>query len=177
MQKESTPLFKYLALVFTFLSVIIVFYFAIRIALGLDELFPLGEALVNREWPSPDSSIIYAKPVTYLAFFTLMAWLFGLEALKDKFMKCSEFWIRVFMIVSTIIAFFSGYEVLWNFSMWAAFFSSNPDENPDTMVNIYPNPRYPVNFVFATKMFTVAFFASLYFLLYLLIITWKRERL
>lgn len=176
MPDEYQDLFKYLALIFLSISVLIVVYFVARIVAGLDKAFPLGESLVKLEWPSPKTSIIYAKPITYLVFFTMLAWLFGLEALRSKFLSISDVWIRLLMIIAGFIAFASGYETFWNFAMWAAIISREPSRNPDTIPNTYPNPNYSVNFVFATKMFTLTFFAALYFLVFLLTIIWKRER-
>ena len=159
-------------MIFTLLSALIVLYFIMRIIVGLDKPFPIGEALVTIEWPSP----VFAKPITYLTFFILLAWLFGLESLRDRFLRVSDHWLRIMMIIATIFAFTSGYEALWNFAMWSAMVASKPTGNPDEMANIYPNPQYPVNFVFATKIFVMLLFASLYFIIFLLTIIWRREK-
>ena len=169
-------LFKYISLFFLLVAITITSYFIARILAGIDEPFPVGEALVRIEWPSPETSMFHAKPVTYLVFSIMLAWLFGLEALRDKFLKISDLWMKIMMIIACLLAFAGGYETFWNFSMWSAMYSAEPTKNPDTFANTYPNPRYPWNFVFATKMFSLLFFAAIYFIIFLMTVSWRRER-
>ncbi len=179
--RPQHELFKYLSLTFLSIVLVILAYYSARIIVGLDELFPLGENLVTREIPSPDISFIYAKPITYIVLFTMLSWLFGLEAMRDKFIGLSDFWIRILMIIACFIAFIGGYEALWNFFMWSTVVGSIAKEgkltqNPDLLANIYPNPDFPVNFLFATKVFSLMFFAAIYFMIFLLTIIWRKER-
>jgi len=175
-REQEERLFKYLAITFASFSATISVYFIVRAILGIDPIFPLGEPLVNREWPSPDSSVFYAKPVTYLSASSLLAWLFGLESLRGRFLRASEYVIRLTLILATFFAFVSGYELIWNFSMWSAQVALEPSRSPDSLVNIYPNPKFPVNFVFATKMFAAMFFAAIYTLIFTISVIWRREK-
>ena len=174
-------LFKYVSVFFLLLAVTISVYYMLRITFGLDPLFPIGENFVVREVPSPKDFPIYAKPITYIVYSIMLAWLFGLEALRDRFSRISFTWIELFMVVSAFLMFLSGYEMFYNFTIGSALMASQTQSgkmsySPDLLVNSFPNPAYPVNLVFATKIFSLIFFVALYFLLYLLTVIWKKGR-
>ena len=73
---------------------------------------------------------------------------------------------RSFLIFfSLIVAFGSGYEVLYNFTVWGALMSAEAFSgilNPDFLNIAYPNPKTPWNLVFATKLFIALFVISLH---------------
>lgn len=182
MSELGRQYFKYASLIFLSITLIFVIYYIARIIAGLDELYPIGQSLVTKEIPSPEKYPIYAKPISYIVVSAMFAWLFGLEALRERFSRVSIQWIRLFMIVAVFTLFISGYEMLWNFFMWAASTASLAKEgkitqSPDYLANEYPNPSFSVNFVFATKVFSLVFFSAFYLLIYLLTIIWSKRRI
>ena len=132
---------------------------------------PLGDPLVNQptgepfEFPEPEYFPIYAKPITWLYVSVITFWFSLLESGKDRAKKYSNFRMSIFKIVSFMGLTISGYEILYNFTIWSALMASQAIAGniiPDILVNSSPNPNFPWNLVFATKMFTASFAIAAY---------------
>ncbi|NIM44279.1 MAG: hypothetical protein GTN80_00965 [Nitrososphaeria archaeon] len=171
-RNPSPNVFKILSLVFLTLSFAIFIYFFLRASLGLDEFFPVGQNMVALEFPPPPFPV-YAKPVTYFVFFFVLGWMFGTEAVKKRASRWPKSFRRLLFIISGFFAFLAGYEVLYNFVLWATLMSSvashgKLEMSPDYLANTFPNPAMAWNLVFATKIFLMTLFVAFYSMYFLL---------
>ena len=126
-----------------------------------DSIITVGENLVDIEWPLP----YFAKPVTYLSFSLVAFWYSITHIYHKKFVEISQLKRSFLIFFSLIVAFGSGYEVLYNFTVWGALMSAEAFSgilNPDFLNIAYPNPKTPWNLVFATKLFIALFVISLH---------------
>ena len=143
-------------------------YYALQIPLGNQSI---GAQFVLSEWPPPSASpYFYAKPITWFSYFSFLYWAFGMESFRNRFLNMSYRYRRFLFIGTAFIAFGAFYEIFFNFTIWSALItvcSLQPPCNPDTLVNIYPNLRTPLNLTFATKVVTTVFALSLYSLWFL----------
>ena len=128
----------------------------------------VGATLVDFEFPPPSISPIYAKPISYLMVAALALVFSGLELAKphmSKFSKSQMSFIRLIAFVGIVLA---GYEVLYNFAIWTAEIATNSllgVLNPDILLTpplVTPNPRAPLNLVFATKLSTTLLAVAVY---------------
>ncbi len=131
-------------------------------------------SLTKRGWPPPAiSPYFYAKPITWFSYFSFLYWAFGLESFRTRFLNMSYRARRFLFIGTAFIAFGAFYEIFFNFTIWSALLAvcSQPANlqqcNPDTLVNIFPNLRTPLNLTFATKVVTTVFGLSVYSLWFL----------
>jgi hypothetical protein len=160
-EEKIRSLYRIIALIS--LSVIIfLIVFAVIVSLTTGENI-IGEPLVNLpdkqpfEFPQPEIFPIYAKPVTWLYVASISFWFSFLEVIKERVTRMSHFRLSVFRFISFVVAIVCVYEIFYNFSIWSALMSyqaTTGDINPDILVNANPNPKYPWNIVFATKVFT-----------------------
>lgn len=152
-------------------------YFTLRAVLGIDSFFPVGENMVSLEFPPPEYSIVYAKPITYFSLLLMTGWVTGLEAIKDRVRAWPSSLRRVVVILALVLAFLTGYEVIYNFSIWSALMIGSASgslpipANPDQISVAYPNPETPWNLVFATKFFYTILFIAAYTSIYIAAIT------
>jgi len=126
----------------------------------------IGETFVNTEFP-PMNFPLYAKPITWFMASVIVFWYSLLELNKEMFSKFSKFKRQLFMLIAFFIGAFTLYEVLFNFTLWGSLMAAHPGVNPDTFVNIWPNPEVAWNLVFATKIFltiNIVSFYTFYFL-------------
>lgn len=146
----------------------------------------VGEPLVNLpskepfEFPHPEIFPIYAKPVTWLYVASIAFWFSFLELIKPRVMKMSPLKLSFFKVVAFVGTMITAYEVLYNFSIWSALMSyqamTDVLVNPDILINRNPNPRFPWNLVFATKLFTALTAMGLYSLYFLHKVDSERAR-
>ncbi|MFQ5951027.1 MAG: hypothetical protein ACE5KH_02965 [Candidatus Geothermarchaeales archaeon] len=187
MTEENPVSFRRLSIVFLAASLLILSYYLGRGLTGIDRLWPLGENMVLDEFPPPGTLPfpLYAKPVTYFAFFLVLGWIFGLESMRTKLASWNLTRLRFLAAVAGFAMYLAGYEVLFNFNLWSSLMAScfsrvvsgvalAPWEvcNPDTMFNPYPNPDTAWNLVFATKIYTAIFAVALLSFIYL----WRAQR-
>lgn len=125
--------------------------------------------MVGTEFP-PSSFLLYAKPITYITYFFILGWIFGVHSLRERFLKWSPS-LRTFIIcLLAFFVFLTGYEVIFNFALWTSLMVVGDlmgNLNPDILINKFPNVNVTVNITFATKIFTSLFFVCLYTLYYL----------
>ncbi len=157
---------KYIVAFLATSSITILGYYLWRGYTGLDPFYPVGTNMVDKEITLiPD--LIYMKPITIFVIISYTGYVIGLTTLTKY---ASENWgeeIYNFIdVLALVAAFISGYEVLFNFTLWSALISSitingQPQGNIDTLYNMFPNPETPWNIVFATKVFTLIFAMAL----------------
>ena len=131
----------------------------------------VGIQFVQSEWPDPSYFPIYAKPITWFAYFSFVYWAAGLEANKSHFLKLSARFRNVLFLFTALVAFASFYEIFYNFMVWLALevLTTNCTPfpcNPDIVASIF-DLRSPLNLVFATKIVTTTFGLSMYSLWFL----------
>ena len=173
--KSSFSYIKYSYIFFISFSLIILSYFLIRVILGFDNLFPVGENMVTTE--VPHQLFFKMKPITWFVLFFISGWIIFFETEQDKINRILSTKRRFLYILTFILIFISGYEVIYNFSLWSGLMAvssilSTTTENlynwnPDLLVNPYPNPNMPINLVFATKIVYLIFFLSVYTNIYI----------
>ncbi len=111
--------------------------------------------------------VLEFKLITLLVIFGISYWIFGLESFRKILNKFPILFKKLFFLISLIGVMTSIYEVFWNFNLWNAKIVSLAIQNPN-FINIdmdglaYLNPIFPVNLNFATKMYLLALFFSLY---------------
>lgn len=111
--------------------------------------------------------VLEFKLITLFVVFGISYWIFGLESFRKISNKFPILFKKLFFLISLIGVMTSIYEVLWNFNLWNAKIVSLAIQNPN-FINTdmdglaYLNPIFPVNLNFATKMYLLALFVSLY---------------
>ena len=143
------------------ISGFIFFLYIAQVLSGTHAFFPVGQALVAKEFPSPGLSPLFAKPVTYLVLAFVGACITGLEAIRQRLTSWTPFSLSLFGVIAGFFAFVTGYEVLYNAVVWTALIAST-QANPDTLIVAYPYAAYEWNITFATKVFSAFFFVSVY---------------
>ena len=149
-------------------ALFILAFYTVKALLESGSLYPIGSNMVNTEFPP--SSPFYAKPVTYFVFFMVLGWLFGLESTKERISQWSPFYRRLALILSIFFIFATGYEVLYNFTLWSALMTwakMSGNLNPDILINEFPSEEAAWNITFATKIYTAFFFISTITAIYL----------
>jgi hypothetical protein len=143
--------------IFLLLTCLIIAYYAITIP--FEDSF--GERYVAQELPLvfPFYVIMSFKPVTVITYLTFAGAVLILEANKDRLRKLETRGARILLL---LVAFASGYEVLWNFFAWFTSWQRNGG-----ILDFIPNLTHqyaslPANFDFATKITFLIFALSLY---------------
>jgi hypothetical protein len=128
----------------------------------LSGLSVVGTSFVNVEFPFT----FMAKPVTYLSVAMVTFFYSSLRLWQNKIARWSLFRLSAIQLFAMVVAFSSGYEVLYNFMLWGAFLSKELiTSSVITIINVNtvssPGP-VPWNLVFATKVFISFFVISGY---------------
>lgn len=140
----------------------------------------IGIQFVSAEWPDPSIFPLYAKPITWFAYFSFVYWAAGLESNKEHFLRLSARARNMLFLVTALVAFASFYEIFYNFMVWLALevLTTNCIPypcNPDKVASIF-DLKSPLNLVFATKIVTTAFGLSMYSLWFLHRVDMETER-
>src|SRR4029077_2691689 len=140
----------------------------------------IGIQFVSAEWPDPSIFPLYAKPITWFAYFSFVYWAAGLESNKEHFLRLSSRTRNMLFLVTALVAFASFYEIFYNFMVWLALevLTTNCIPypcNPDKVASIF-DLKSPLNLVFATKIVTTAFGLSMYSLWFLHRVDVETER-
>jgi len=133
----------------------------------LSGLSVVGTSFVNVEWPFT----FMAKPVTYLSIAMVTFFYSTLRLWQNRIARWSIFRLSAIQLFAVVVAFSSGYEVLYNFMLWGAFLSKELiTSSVITIINVNavssPGP-VPWNLVFATKIF-ISFFVISGYVVYFL---------
>lgn len=126
----------------------------------------IGDSLVNSsngspaEIPPPSVFPIYVKPIT-IFFVALIVFSYCSLSLIQRpvLVKLPKWILSVLLIGSMVLLATCVYEILFNFTLWAALLQGG-NVNPDHAVNMYPVSSYKVNLVYATKAFVALLFVS-----------------
>jgi hypothetical protein len=111
------------------------------------------------------------KLITLFVVLGIFYWIFGLEVLKKFFIKLPILVRKLLFLISLVGVMMSTYEFIWNFTLWNAKIVALAIKNPD-FINVdidrlaYFNQIFPVNLNFATKMYLLALFISIYCVYY-----------
>ena len=121
---------------------------------------------------STDFNIVFEfKLITLFVMLGIFYWIFGLEVLKKFFIKLPIFVRKLLFSISLVGVMMAIYEFIWNFTLWNAKIVSLAIRNPN-FINVdmdrltYLNPIFPVNLNYATKMYLLALFLSIYCVYY-----------
>jgi hypothetical protein len=129
----------------------------------------VGAIWVNVYWPYPP---YFAQPVTYFAVSCVAIFYSGLRLWEDRIAKWPP-WVLMFLqLFGFVIAFSAAYEIMYNFMLWGALYSTacapppvgTGDCNPDHLSSIYPSQW---SLTFATRAFSALFVISGYSVYYL----------
>jgi hypothetical protein len=156
--------FKWISFLFFTAFFSIIMYYTARVFLGIDDPTPVGESMVSTELPTI-SFPLAAKPITYAVFALVLGWVFLLESFRNRISRWKPDHKHLLFALIAFFAFLTGYETVFNFTIWGALMreGGNPDEIPSP----YPNPQWPWNLNFATKIYSALFFLSIYTLIFL----------
>lgn len=133
----------------------------------------VGQVLVSIEIPSTALSPVTAKPISILVAAALGLTFAGLELARPYMIRFSDTRLSILKGLTFVAAALVAYEVMYNFTIWAAEITLNSllgSLNPDAIVNQFPNPNAPWNLVFATKLTEVGLACALYLFYYLITI-------
>ncbi len=156
---------KYIAIASTVISSGLFIYYIGRSLVGLDPLYPFGENMVSIEIVFIPN-VIFMKPITIAVIFGYLAVLTTLSHIGDYAIeRWGEKEFFILEVFTGILMFISGYEILFNFTLWSAMIASittsgTVNGNIDLLYNVFPNPDTPWNIVFATKIFYLMFLSS-----------------
>lgn len=125
------------------------------------------------------------KPITLFQYSVFLAFAFHITSIKDRIKRGPTY---IFLILGFFVAMASFYEILFNYFFWfAQYVQVGGATNLDTLRNIVPYSTnitliiqgkdlqqlakaglYPINLNIASKISTLIFFCSLYwiFLIY-----------
>ena len=139
----------------------------------------VGIQFVSSEWPDPSIFPVYAKPITWFAYFSFVYWAAGLESNRNHFLQLSSRVRNILFLFTALVAFASFYEIFYNFMVWLALIGSTCQQitacNPDTIASIF-DLKSPLNLVFATKIVTTTFGLSMYSLWFLYRVDMETQR-
>ena len=167
--KDRTDrIFWFLSVTFFALAMSIFTFYTVTALIETGSLYPFGSHMVETEFPP--YSPVFAKPVTYFVFFLILGWLFGIESIKERVSRWPPAYRRLALVISVFIIFVSGYEVLYNFTLWSSLMTwakMSGTLNPDILINPFPKEEMAWNITFATKIYTAILFISVITTIYL----------
>lgn len=143
----------------SFIILVVLFVYGLLEVRGTSNL-PVGRQWVDVYWPFPP---YFAQPVTYFSVACVALFYSGLRLWEARISKWPRGLISFLQLLGFIVAFSSGYEVLYNFNFWGASYAVQQLTlhvlNPDLLTSSYP---IPWSFVFATRVFSALFVISGY---------------
>lgn len=123
---------------------------------------PVGYWLVNVEWPFA----YFAKPVSYFSIASVALFYSGLRLWEERILRWPKSVLYSLQLIGFVVAFDSAYEVIYNFIIWGAIFSSYCSRvafcaiSPDSISTVFS--QIPWSLDFATKAFSALFVISGY---------------
>jgi len=107
------------------------------------------------------------KPITGFTALAFLWFASAFQSLKPQLESISESKKDALILVAFLFCLVTGYEFIWNFTIWAAKLAyiglaSSVPFNELVDVATWESFYYPVNLVFATKMFGCVFFMAVY---------------
>ena len=157
LMRNANQLMLIIGLTCIALALFLVGYYAVTIPVERS----FGERYVESELPLvfPFYAIMSFKPLTIITYLSFAGGVLILEACKDRLRKLETRGAKVLLL---ILAFASGYEVIWNFFAWFSTW-----QKTGGAMDLIPNATHeyvvlPANFNFATKVTFLIFSLSLY---------------
>jgi hypothetical protein len=137
--------------------------------------YVVGENLVLAEVYLPGFVI---KPITLFTYLFFCSYAFGLSSpiSKARFLRMGETLFEAIYVLAWFFVMLSGFEVLYQIVLWSAALSVQGLQNPDIIVNWWPQNPYAINVVFAAKLVVLIFAISCFSVDYLQRIRRARER-
>ena len=111
----------------------------------------------------------YLKPMTLFTYSFFVAFAFGLytpNTLRRAKNLRPEV-RRLIYVIAWFLAMASGFEIVYHVVLWSAALSYQGLQNPDIIVNPWPQNRFPINVVFSAKLVVMIFFISIFVIDYL----------
>jgi len=138
--------------------------------------YVLGDALVSVEvYVLPG---IYMKPMTLFTFLFFLSYAFGLNSAstRRRFIEMPSRAKGILYISAWLFAMGSGFEIIYHIVLWSAALAVQGLQNPDVIVNPWPNNPYPINIVFSGKLVVLIFALSCFTIDYVRRIEREKER-
>ncbi len=136
----------------------------------------VGDALVSVEvYVLPG---IYMKPMTLFTFLFFLSYAFGLisTSARRRFMQMPSLVRSIVYVSAWLFAMGSGFEIVYHIVLWSAALAVQGLQNPDVIVNPWPNNPYPINVVFSGKLVVLIFALSCFTIDYVRRIESEKER-
>jgi len=137
--------------------------------------YVIGDALVSSEvyvlpW-------IYMKPMTLFTFLFFLSYAFGLSSIstRERFMRMTSRVRSLINVAAWLFVMGSGFEIIYHIVLWSAALAVQGLQNPDLVVNPWPNNPYPINVVFSSKLVVLIFAASCFTIDYISRIEREKE--
>jgi hypothetical protein len=130
----------------------------------------VGADLVNVEVPSPSLSPIFFKPITIFYIAAALLLYSALELNRDRIGALSMAKKTAIKAFAFIVAVIFVFEVGYNFVYWAGQIAAESVKgslNPDLISNPFPSLIYPINVVFASRLFVFFTVAGVYVFYYM----------
>lgn len=129
--------------------------------------YVFGDALVSAEvyvlpW-------IYMKPMTLFTYLFFVSYAFGLSSTSNRelFVRMPTRARNTVNVLAWLFAMGSGFEIIYHIVLWSAALAVQGLQNPDIIVNPWPNNPYPINVVFSGKLVVLIFALSCFTISYL----------
>nr|MDO8132581.1 hypothetical protein [Candidatus Njordarchaeum guaymaensis] len=138
--------------------------------------YVVGDALVSVEvYVLPG---MYMKPMTLFTFLFFLSYAFGLNSAstRRRFMEMPSRARSVVYISAWLFAMGSGFEIVYHIVLWSAALAVQGLQNPDVIVNPWPNNPYPINVVFSGKLVVLIFALSCFTIDYIRRTEREKER-
>lgn len=112
---------------------------------------------------------IYLKPITLFTYSFFLAFAFGLYSPPTlrRVRNLPPIVLKFFYIIAWFTTMASGFEVIYHIVLWSAALSVQGLQNPDVVVNIWPQNEFPINVVFSSKLVVMIFMISIVVIDYL----------
>jgi len=138
--------------------------------------YVMGDALVSVEvYVLPG---IYMKPMTLFTFLFFLSYAFGLNSTptRKRFATMPPRARSLLYVAAWLFAMGSGFEIVYHIVLWSAALAVQGLQNPDIIVNPWPNNPYPINVVFSGKLVVLIFALSCFTIDYIRRIEREKER-
>lgn len=124
--------------------------------------YVIGENLVSIEVNFPGGFLM--KPITIFVYSFFLSFIFGLNSsrARQRFLSMRPSRFTAIYLVAWFFAAASGFEIVYHLVIWSAALSVQGFQNPDIIVNTWPQSIYPINVVFSAKIVILIFAASCY---------------
>lgn len=161
--REYGWLFQVLSIVFGGVAICSIGFAAFT----TDPPYVVGENLVLMELHLLPG--VYLKPITLFTYSFFLAFTFGLYSppTRRRTLSMPIFLRRFFYVVAWFTLMASGFEMIYHMVLWSAALSVQGLQNPDIVVNIWPQNEFPINVVFSIKIVVMIFVISVVVIDYL----------